>query len=348
MARFVLLVALALGAALGTAAPAFAATAELYTVAYDTALGRGAETELDVVVPQTGPAAASLILYAPKGYGVTVGQAPGTKVGSVAAGVTLGSSTSAIEADGDIVADDPAKYFGNTCAPGLHAAVFVANLTASGVTIPVPLYVDPTGTSESTLGGFKIQACLAAPDVPAALGGAPGGLRLLEADLDFTSVFTNPAAPGTYTWRLFDTPFTAGTTTSDPTQTAEARSLVGLPKLFSLKWALSKTKTKVTLSGKVNEAGRPRAGINVRFLGGPKNSFDSWKEIGVAKTKGDGSFSFTKPITSSLYIFAHVFSYISNSCSEPGSTAVKGCVFESTGPSFGPVIHVIVPPRKKK
>ena len=117
---------------------------------------------------------------------------------------------------------------------------------------------------------------------------------------------TNPAASGTYTWRLIETPFTPGTATPDATATIEARSLVGLPKLFSLKWALNASKARLTLSGKVNEAGKPRAGVNVRFLGGPQKDVDTWKALGVTKTKADGSFSFTKAITGSLYVFAHV------------------------------------------
>ncbi len=348
MGRFALLVVVLVGLALASAAPTFADPTEFYTLAYDTALGLSSDTELDVYVPANGPAPASLVFYAPQGYGATVGQAAGTKVGTVVAGVSVAGSTTEIEADADLVADDPAKYFGNTCAPGLHAAVFVANLTASGITVPVPFYVDPTSAAEATLGGFKIQACLASPDVPAAIGGAPGGLRLIEAYLDFASVFTNPSAPGTYTWRVFDTPFTPGTTTPDATRTTEARSLVGLPKLFSVKWALNAIKTRLTLSGKVTEAGKPRAGVNVRFVGGPQKSAASWQALGVAKTKGDGSFSFTRAVTGSLYVFAHVNPYTSDSCSVPGSPAALGCGFESTGPSFGPVLHITVPKVKKK
>jgi hypothetical protein len=348
MGRFVLLVAVLAGLGLATAASAFADTPELYTLAYDTALGRSSDTELGVVVPASGPAAASIVFYSPQGYGVTIGQAPGTKVGTVTTAVTLGGSPTEIEADGDLVADDPAKYVGNTCAPGLHAGVLVANLAAAGTTIPVPLYVDPTSGADAALGGFKIQACLASPDVPAAIGGAPAGLRVVEAFVDFTSVFTNPAATGTYTWRVFETPFTPGTATPDPTATVEARSLVGLPKLFSVKWALNAARTRLTLSGKVTEAGKPRAGVNVRFLGGPKSSFDSWTALGVTKTKADGSFSFTRAVTGSLYVYAHVNPYISDSCSVAASMAPGGCVFESTGPSFGPILHVTVPKAKKK
>jgi len=347
MGKLVLLGVL-VGVVLATAAPSFADTTELYAIAYDTALGRSSDTELDVVVPASGPAAASIVLYTPHGYGVAVGQAAGTKLGTVVAGVSVGGSTTEIEADGDLVADDPAKYVGNTCAPGLHAGVFVANLSASGITVPVPLYVDPTSAADAALGSFKIQACLASPDVPAAMGGSPGGLRVLEADIDFESVFTNPAAPGAYTWSVFDTPFTPGTATPDPTGTVEARSIVGLPKLFSVKWALNAIKTRVTLSGKVTEGGRPRAGVNVRFLGGPQKDPDSWKPFGVTKTKADGSFSFTRPVTASLYLAELINPYISDSCTVAGSTAPKGCVFESTGPSFGPILHVTVPKVKKK
>ncbi len=345
MGRLALLVAVLAGLVLAGAAPALADTPELYAIAYDTALGRSSDTELDVFLPASAPAAASISFYSPQGYGVALGQAPGTKVGKVVAGVTVGGSTTEIEADGDLVVDDPAKYVGNACAPGLHAGVLVANLGAAGVTVAVPLYVDPTSGADTALGGFKIQACLASPDVPAALGGAPAGLRLLEADLDFQSVFTNPAASGAYTWSVYETPFTPGTTTPNPAGTVEARSIVSLPKLFSLRWALNAKKTAVTFSGKVTEGGKPRAGVNVRFLVS-KTKGGTLAPLGVAKTKADGSFTFTKALTGSLYVFAHVNPYISDSCSAAGSTAPGGCVFESTGPSFGPIIHVVVPKRK--
>ena len=346
MGRFVLLGAVLAGLALAAAAPALADTTEFYAIAYDTALGRSSDTELDLILPPSNPAEASITFYAPQGYGVTVGQPAGTKVGAVAANVTVGGSTTAVEADGDLVTDDPAKYVGNTCAPGVHAAVFVANLAASGLTVAVPLYVDPTSGADTALGSFKIQACLAAPDVPAAMGGAPGGLRLLEADLDFATVFTNPAATGNYTWKVFETPFTPGTTTPNPAATVEARSIVGLPKLFSLTWALNAKRTGATFKGKVAEGGKPRAGVNVRFLASQKKT-GPWAAFGVAQTKANGSFAFTKTFTGSLYVFAHVNPYISDSCSAAGSTAPGGCVFESTGPSFGPILHVTVPKKKK-
>jgi hypothetical protein len=347
MARFALLVGILAGLVLVSAAPAFADTPELYAIAYDTALGRSSDTELDVTLPTSAPAAASVVFYSPQGYDVAVGQAPGTKVGTVVAGVTVGGSTTEIEADGDLLADDPAKYVGNACAPGLHAGVLVASLAAGGVTVPVPLYVYPTSGAEAALGGFKIQACLASPDVPAAIGGAPAGLRLLEADLDFTSIFTNPAATGAYTWSVFETPYTPGTATPNPAGTVEARSIVSLPKLFSVKWALNAKKTAVTFKGKVNEGGKPRAGVNVRFLVS-KKQLGPWTAFGVAQTKADGSFTLTKAVTASVYVFAHVNPYISDSCTAAGSTAPGGCVFESTGPSFGPILHVVVPPKAKK
>ena len=85
MGRFALLVTVLAGLVLATAAPAFADTTELYALAYDTALGRSSDTELDVLLPASGPAAASLVFYSPQGYGLTVGQAAGTKIGTVVA-----------------------------------------------------------------------------------------------------------------------------------------------------------------------------------------------------------------------------------------------------------------------
>ncbi|MGZ4382753.1 MAG: hypothetical protein ACXVZ3_15170, partial [Gaiellaceae bacterium] len=75
-----LLGAVLAGLILATSAPALADTTEFYAIAYDTALGRSSDTELDVILPANGPAEASIVFYAPQGYGVTVGQPAGTKV----------------------------------------------------------------------------------------------------------------------------------------------------------------------------------------------------------------------------------------------------------------------------
>ena len=103
----------------------------------------------------------------PAGYGLNTGVAPGTTVGTVDAVAQIGSTTVTIPT-GNIVADTPANYTSNpeaqACAPGAHAAVWVAHAAS----FAIPLYVDPTSSTESSLGAFKLQACFTSPDSPGA------------------------------------------------------------------------------------------------------------------------------------------------------------------------------------
>src|SRR5215213_9934875 len=72
-------------------------------------------------------------IYAPLGYGVNLSQAPGTKIGDVSARLILRNGGNAeVDVDGQVVADNPALYQANQCAPGLHAAVWKLNITVAG------------------------------------------------------------------------------------------------------------------------------------------------------------------------------------------------------------------------
>ena len=52
--------------------------------------------------------------------------------------------------------------------------------------------------------------CLSNPNIPAAVGGAPLGLKLIRAQLSIRGVFTTPSAAGDVVWRAIATPWGPG------------------------------------------------------------------------------------------------------------------------------------------
>ena len=127
----------------------------------------------------------------------------------------------------------------------------------------MPLFVDQTTGSDTALGSFVLQACLRSPDVPADQGGAPLGAQLIDVDLQTSGVVVNASA-GQSVWHAFITPFTPGSASVDPTGTIEARCVELLPHSFThVKVTYAKKTKKVTITGSLMAAGKPRAGIRV-------------------------------------------------------------------------------------
>ena len=264
-------VALASGAALALAGPAAAAYTPRLVVT-GTAQGLGATGALTFALT-TLPAddgTAKLVLYAPPGYGLTLGQVTGTPLGKAQAQAisrTLGGSV--LPLAGNVVADDPAKHTGNACAPGAHQAVWLLRLNGVGQTIQVPLYVDRVTTgAEAAFASWRVQACLPSPDVPESQGGAKLGAKLTSIRFSIGAMFTNPEAAGSHVWRSTLTPYAPSSATIDAARAVEARSTVSLPGLLSLTAVLNQRTGIVTLRGTLTEGGAPVARQTVRLLMG--------------------------------------------------------------------------------
>src|SRR5919108_512255 len=140
-------------------------------------------------------------------------------------------------------------------APGTHTAVWVAHVA----NFAIPIFVDATTGAESTLGAYKLQVCLTAPEA------SNPQVRLTEAQLNFTrTVLTNPSAPSVYIWRVSITPYVAGSSTPNVTGTYELRSDVALPATFTLKKSAYSKKTKrATLTGKFLLLGHALQGVPI-------------------------------------------------------------------------------------
>jgi hypothetical protein len=321
---------------LGASGAAAATTPSLLAVPFRTTPGVVADTELDLTFQDQGAPPAKVVLYVAKGYSANMSQAVGTKIADVFGTVSAGGSTQS--PTGQIVVDEPSKYAtdaqAQACAPGTHTAVWLIQIGA----LSIPVFVDPTSAAQASLGSFQAQFCIPSPEVPVTAGGAPGGTRLLEADLDFTSTFTNPST-GLATWRAFVTPYTSGTAVQNPAGTVEVRSIVIIPFTITLKGRYDKRKHTAVLTGTVHFASQKPSGFTLAILSSPTAKFPNPKTFAVPKTKRGGVFTVRKRISRTLFFTPFVPPSSRSSCIE-AQTGSTPCVDQTTAPGFGPIIRV--------
>jgi hypothetical protein len=223
-------------------------------------------------------------IYAPLGYGVTLGQAVGAKIGDVNATLILrGGGNAQVDVQGQVIADNPALHTNNPCAPGLHGAVWKLNITVAGTPLSVPMYVDAvTVGPEAAFASAKIQFCLAGPI------GTPAGAQLLFALFDVNGVFRNPTTTTDRIWRAHFTPYTPGTPNPNPAGTTEGQALV--PGRVSLKLkAKSLRRGRVTITGQLLVSGRPFRGATVELYVGNR-------KVATRTTNAAGRFTVKKRI----------------------------------------------------
>jgi hypothetical protein len=143
-----------------------------------------------------------------------------------------------------------------------------------------------------------------------------------EVDLDLQDVLTNPAAPTVALWRAV-----AGD--------VEARSVVPLPQRIGLRAVASRG--GVTLRGRLSAAGQARPRINVHLALAPGNDLTKAREVGVARTRADGSFAVSYSTSArALTALAYVNTYVAT-CAAP-------CVSETVSPPPGETVAVSFPP----
>ena len=154
----------------------------------------------------------------------------------------------------------PTTLPGDVCSPGTHAAIWNLNLSVSGNTLVLPLYVDPTSGTSTALGAYKMTICLPPWDTPM---GSPGrsfeGAQLLDAKFTVNNVFTAPTS-GLNVWNTLFTPYNPGVGTPNAVATFDARSLVGAP---SLTLKATKKNGKYAVGGKLTEGGLALSGATV-------------------------------------------------------------------------------------
>jgi hypothetical protein len=254
-------------------------------------------TTIQVQEEKTDAAPAMIQMYGPTGYTVALSPAAGTKIGTAHADIqALAISTDAIiPADGELFADAPANYLTNSCAPGMHTAVWIIRITVSGVAFNVPIYIDaPPPGAEAGLGAFKLTACFSDPYVKASPTDPQP--KVLNAILRPDPTVVVAPTSGTFLWRSVITPWSTTTPAPDAAHTVEAQSIVSVPASLSLNAKLRTIRHKrhgrttvtnsVLLSGRLLENLNGVAGVKVALSANGKSA-------GSATTGSTGTFSKT-------------------------------------------------------
>jgi len=273
--------------ALAFAGSALAAYTPKFTVSHVPVNGSPATT---ITIEQTAAedATAKVTFYAPLGYSGTLGQAAGTKLGTVAAHVqaTAISQDAILPINGDVIVAsnaDATVAAASTACTGTttHSAFWVLALEASGQKLSVPVFIDTTTGGEATFASFKLQVCLPPP------AAATFGAKLLDAALTLTNVFNAPVSPGEYVWPAFFTPYASAAGPVNPAGTVQSRAVVRLPGQITLKGKItSKKKRTAGFTGSVTENRTAIAGARVQLLLGTKVGF-------TTTTKANGSYAFS-------------------------------------------------------
>jgi hypothetical protein len=251
----------------------------------------GPKTTISVTQAQTDDATAAANIYAPAGTTATLGQAPGTTLGTVTAQVTaLALGGALLPLTGEIKVAPPGAVAAASQQACIQAATPAATwlmvLQAAGQTLNVPMYVVTTTGTETGLGPVKIVVCLPPPDVPVDKGGATFGAKLFNAEFSVSGVF-NPLAAGA--WVAIWTPYTAliGQVNAAASVATPAAIAPGALTAKAAKSGLVKTK----VSGQVTQGGQGFGGATVEIWAGLTKG--GLKKVAKTSTKADGSYTFT-------------------------------------------------------
>ena len=239
------------------------------------ALGSGGPVVIGIGQDINDDATAAVRIYSPLGYGVTLGQAPGTRLGSVDAIVKLpvGGTVTRAPFEGTVRTDNPANYLNNPCTrnPAPHEAVWLLEGTLAGNPIRIPMYVDRvTAGAEAAFASARIVICLPSPYIPPQQGGAVSGASVIVAAFSVRGVFSNPSTRGSYPWQSVFVPYTVGTGTPNQANAAQSMSITRLPVQLAVtaKKLRRGGRTFARVTACLTEAGRSVRGVRINFLAG--------------------------------------------------------------------------------
>jgi hypothetical protein len=319
----------ALVAALAAATMVFAAGALAANTATVSVTTAGTATTLHFTVPQTTDGIAAINIFVPNGYTANLSQAPNTTIGSTTATADAHDLGLTLPLLGPVTTDSPAAHTSDACSPGTHTAVWNLNLSVSGQTLVLPLYVDPTSGTATALGAYKMTICLPPWDTPM---GSPGrsfeGAQLLDAKFTVNNVFTAPTS-GLNVWHTLFTPYNPGVGTVNLAGTFEARSLVGAP---SLTLKATKKNGKYGVGGKLTEGGLPVASTSVVVLRG--NTATRVVKVGSVTTGATGAWASSGKLVGKKPVFFKATATVgerdatATGCATPlpATIAPAGCV----------------------
>ena len=291
---------------------------------------------------------ARIVIYVGPGYSVTLGQAPGTQIGTVIAGVqVLDLGPNRLELRGPVRADTPANYVSNPCSPGLHEAVWTLNAALPGQPAnPIPVYVDHTAGAEATFSSAKLTTCFRDPNLPPGdPRRSPNGTKFLDAAFTVAGVFRNPSSAGIKLWRSVFTPYTPGTGNPNPAGTREAQGVVPMPYSLSLKRVKKVRRGFFRVAGTLNLAGRAPRGVTVALFGAvAKRGALNFKVLARTRTAKGGKYVFNRRLPKKRTIIFAEREPTAATCAPTISPAPCSFAIESNAISR---LLVISPPRRR-
>lgn len=220
-----------------------------------------------------------LTIYVPLGYQTQLAVADQTQIGTVVAQAQANaiSPDAILELTGPIRIDTtftateyPAAAACLTGTGVTSPVVFRLELTAAGQTLIVPMYVAPIASGpEAAFASAKLITCLPSPYIPQSAGGAAFGAKLINANLTFPTVFTNPTSTGELRWRSIWTPYTVGTPAPNAAATVESDALASSQARLTVRAGTYNKRTKrLAVSGSLTRGGAGAAGaVNVILNG---------------------------------------------------------------------------------
>jgi hypothetical protein len=235
------------------------------------ALGSGGPVVIGVGQDPNDDATGILNIYSPLGYGVTLTQAPGTKIGDLSGTVLVRALGGVrIPITGTVVARDPGLYI-TQCGGGVrHEAVWTIETSLAGTALTIPMYVDRvTAGPEAAFASARIRVCLSSPYIPPPQGAASGA-SLIVAAFSVVGVFSNPNTRGSYPWNALFIPYAPGTGTPNPTNAAQSTSFTRLPVQLAVtaKKVKQGKKRFARVTACLSEAGQGVRGVRVNILAG--------------------------------------------------------------------------------
>jgi hypothetical protein len=248
------------------AGAAFAAFTPTLAIGHTPSTAGSTQTSFRLTVPRDDDALFRALFYTPPGYGATLGQAPGTQIGTVAAQVQVREpiAGAVLPLTGTVVVTDAATVGAQVAqctGTASHAAYWVLVLQAAGQELRVPVVIDSVTGPLAAAASYVLSVCLPSPHIPVAAGGATFGAKLIQAQVNLNNVLRAPSSGGTHRWHVVATPWPNGPGLPNAAGTVTAQGTAGLPGAISL--SATSRRRVVTVTGRLTEAGQ---GIGARTV----------------------------------------------------------------------------------
>lgn len=286
------------------------------------------QTSFRLTVPRDDDALFRALFYVPAGYTATLGQAPGTQLGTVAAQVLVREpiAGAVLPLTGTVVVTDQATVAAQVgpCTGSLtHAGYWVLVLQAAGQELRVPMVIDPAPGPLAAAASYVLSVCLPSPHIPVAAGGATFGAKLIQAQLNLSNVLTAPSSGGTYRWNVVTTPWPNGPGLPNAAGTVTAQGTAALPGAVSVS---AKSKKRVlTITGRLTEGGQGIGARTVTLRVGTKNY--------SVRTNASGTFRKVVRIAKGSRVTIRATAAVTartGACTAPSPFAPIPCVSETS------------------